>query len=99
MSITGAAYNLAGSNTIAPINFGVLHVGDPTATRALSIMNTAPAGTSQEGLDSSFGSYTNNGGTLTPGFRRLDHQPRRGIDEFDEHDRVAQYCCGRVGQR
>ena len=35
ISITGAAFNLAGSNTIAPINFGVLHVGDPTATRAL----------------------------------------------------------------
>jgi hypothetical protein len=68
MSITGAAYNLASSNTIASINFGVLHVGDPTATRALSIMNTAPAGVFSEGLDSSFGAYSNNGGTLTPGF-------------------------------
>jgi hypothetical protein len=68
MSITGAAYNLASSNTIAPINFGVLHVGDPTATQALSITNTAPVGAFSEGLDSGFGSYNNNGGTLTPGF-------------------------------
>jgi hypothetical protein len=68
MSITGAAFNLASSNTIAAINFGVLHVGDPTATRALTITNTAPAGAFSEGLDSSFGSYANSGGTLTPGF-------------------------------
>ena len=99
MSITGAAYNLASSNTIAPINFGVLHVGDPTATRALSIMNTAPAGAFSEGLDSSFGSYTNNGGTLTPGFAGSITNLRGGIDEFDEHDGFARYRCGRVGQR
>jgi hypothetical protein len=68
ISITGAAYNLASSNMIAPISFGVLHVGDPTATRTLSITNTAPAGAFSEGLDSGFGLYGNNGGTLTPSF-------------------------------
>jgi hypothetical protein len=68
MAVTGAAYNLASSNAIAAIDFGVLHVGDPTATRALTIANTAPAGAFSEGLDSSLGSYVNNGGSLTPGF-------------------------------
>jgi hypothetical protein len=67
-TVTGGVYNLASSNAIAPINFGVLHVGDPAATRALTIANTAPAGAFSEGLDSSFGSYANNGGTLTPVF-------------------------------
>src|SRR5208283_5217750 len=55
LSITGAAYNLASSSTITPINFGVLHVGAPTASIALSITNMAPAGAFSEGLDSSFG--------------------------------------------
>jgi hypothetical protein len=68
LNISGAAYNLASSSTIAPINFGVLHVGAPTATVAVSITNTAPVGVFSEGLDSSFGAYNNNGGTLTPGF-------------------------------
>ncbi len=68
LNITGAAYNLASSNVIAPINFGVLHVGTGTAMQNISITNTAPAGSFSEGLDSSFGAYNNNGGTLTPGF-------------------------------
>ena len=44
ISITGVAYNLASSNTIAPLNFGVLHVGDLTATPMPTITNTAPPG-------------------------------------------------------
>ena len=65
-----AAYNLAQSSIVGPINLGVLHVGDNggSVTQALSISNIAAAGAFTEGLDSSFGSYTNNGGSLTPTF-------------------------------
>ncbi len=70
VSVTGAAYNLAKSNVIAPVNLGVLHVGDGggSVATALSITNTAPAGAFSEGLNSAFGAYTNGGGSLTPTF-------------------------------
>ncbi len=69
VAVTGAVYNLASSNTIAPINFGVLHVGQNSGsvTEALTITNTAPTGSFSEGLNSSFGSYTGSG-SLTPTF-------------------------------
>ena len=70
VTVTGNVYNLASSSTIAPINLGVLHVGQGggSVSQGISITNTAPTGLFSEGLDSSFGSYTNNGGTLNPTF-------------------------------
>ncbi|HLG89932.1 MAG TPA: choice-of-anchor D domain-containing protein [Alphaproteobacteria bacterium] len=68
VTVTGAVYNLASSNIIAPINFGVLHTGAGNVTKTLSITNTAPTGGFSEGLDSSFGSYANSGGSITPTF-------------------------------
>ena len=71
VNVTGGLYNLASSNAIAPINL-VLHVGQGggSVSQALSITNTAPTGLFSEGLDSSFGAYTNSGGAsaLTPTF-------------------------------
>jgi hypothetical protein len=68
VSVTGGVYNLASSNTIAPIDI-VAHTGQGIVSQALTITNTAPAGAFSEGLDSSFGAYTPSGGsTLTPGF-------------------------------
>ena len=66
LSVTGAAYNLASSNTIAPITYGVVHVGagGGSITDYLSITNTAPTGAFTEGLDSSFGSFSGTGGSL-----------------------------------
>ena len=61
VTVTGNVYNLASSNTLAPVNFGVLHVGTGTQTQTVSVTNTAPAGAFSEGLNSSFGSYTNTG--------------------------------------
>ena len=63
VQITGAVYNLASSNVIAPINI-VAHVGDGggSVSQALTIENTAPTGAFSEGLDSSFGAYTPGGG-------------------------------------
>jgi hypothetical protein len=68
LAITGAAYNLASSKAIAPVSF-VFHVGDGggTETEALTVTNTAPAGSFSEGLDSSFGTYTSTSGQ-TPTF-------------------------------
>ncbi len=70
VNVTGGVYNLASSNTIAPVHI-VAHVGDGggSVSSALSITNTAPTGLFSEGLDSSFGTYTANvGNTLTPTF-------------------------------
>ena len=61
VAISGNVYNLASSSTIAPVNFGVLHTGTGTQTRTLNVTNTAPTGAFSEGLDSSFGTYTNTG--------------------------------------
>ena len=68
VQVTGAVYNLAQSSSIGPINLGVLHTNTGTQTQNLSISNVAPAGSFTEGLDSSFGSYSNNGGSITPTF-------------------------------
>ena len=61
VTVNGTAFNLASSSTIAPVSFGVLHVGTGVQTRSLSITNTAPTGAFSEGLDSAFGTYTNTG--------------------------------------
>ncbi len=61
VAVSGNVYNLASSNTLAPVNFGVLHVGTGTQTQTVSVTNTAAAGAFSEGLDSSFGAYTNTG--------------------------------------
>jgi fibronectin-binding autotransporter adhesin len=68
VTVTGTGYNLAQSSTIGTIDLGVLHAGTGTVTQAITVSNIAPAGNYTEGLDSSFGSYTNNGGSLTPTF-------------------------------
>ncbi len=68
VTVTGTGYNLAQSNTIAPINLGVLHAGSGIVSQAISISNIAPTGNFTEGLDSAFGAYTNSGGTINPTF-------------------------------
>ena len=66
LSITGAAYNLAAAGAIAtPVNLGNVHVGGTFGTHALSIHNTAAAGSFTEGLNATFGAVT--GSTITSG--------------------------------
>ena len=67
VQVTGTAYNLASSNTIGTVNFGVLHTGTGTQTASIGVTNTAPTGAFSEGLNSSIGSYTNNGGLAVTG--------------------------------
>jgi len=71
VTVTGGVYNLAKSNTIAPLNI-VAHVGDGggSISQALKITNVSLGNNAyQEGLNSSFGSYTaGSGDTLTPTF-------------------------------
>ncbi len=62
VTVTGNVYNLASSSTIGTVNFGVLHTGTGTQTQTVSVTNTAAAGNYSEGLNTSFGTYTNNGG-------------------------------------
>ena len=52
VAVTGAIYNFATSNAIAPLHF-VQHVGDGggSVSQALIITNTAPAGAFSEGLN------------------------------------------------
>ena len=64
VTLTGNVYNLASSSAIGNVNFGVLHTGTGTQTRTLSVTNTAAVGNYSEGLDTSFGAYTNTGGTI-----------------------------------
>jgi hypothetical protein len=71
VAVTGAIYNFATSNAIAPLHF-VQHVGDGggSVSQALIITNTAPAGAFSEGLNSGFGAYTPGvTDTLTPTFK------------------------------
>ena len=70
VGITGGVFNLASSSVIAPINLGVRHVGDGggSISTGITITNTAAAGAFSEGLNSSFGGYSNAGGTLNPTF-------------------------------
>ena len=68
VNVSGAVYNLATSNVIAPINL-VAHTGDGggTVSQALTITNTAPVGMYSEGLNSSFGGFTpGTGNTINP---------------------------------
>lgn len=64
VNVTGAVYNYASSSSIAPVNFGIHHVGDPAVTQTLPVTNTAPASPYSEGLDSTFGSFSGTGGTM-----------------------------------
>jgi hypothetical protein len=67
VNVTGTVYNLASSNTIAPISL-VAHTGDGggTVSQALSITNTS-LGTYSEGLNSSFGGFVAGiGNTINP---------------------------------
>ncbi len=69
VSITGGIYRLAQANTVAPVNFGNVHVGD-TVSQALTIQNTAANDGFSEKLDASFGGssdsrITNNGGSIS----------------------------------
>ncbi|MGH7102870.1 MAG: beta strand repeat-containing protein, partial [Acetobacteraceae bacterium] len=68
VTVTGTGYNLAQSNAIGPINLGVLHVGSGIVSQGITVANVGPTGSYTEGLDSSFGTYANSGGSLTPTF-------------------------------
>lgn len=61
VAVSGNVYNLASSNTLAPVNFGVLHTGTGLQTPNISVTNTAPTGAFSEGLNSTFGADTNTG--------------------------------------
>jgi hypothetical protein len=69
VTVTGTVWDLAQSNTIAPISI-VAHTGDGggSVSQALSIQNVVQNNASfQEGLNSSFGGFTpGSGNTLTP---------------------------------
>jgi hypothetical protein len=67
--ITGAAYRLAGptAHTPEPVNFGILHVGDPAPSQTLSITNNVPNDGFSEALNASIGSITPTGGVTTNG--------------------------------
>ncbi len=63
LSFSGAGFRYAAPSTVAPINFGVVHVGD-SVSQALSITNADPADGYSEALDA-FLSAT--GGITTAG--------------------------------
>jgi hypothetical protein len=69
LAITGAAYRLASPTTHAPepVNFGILHVGDPAPSQALSVTNNATNDGFSEKLNASIGSITPTGGVSTNG--------------------------------
>ncbi|MBL8484244.1 MAG: choice-of-anchor D domain-containing protein, partial [Rhodocyclaceae bacterium] len=54
VNVSGAVYRFAAANTLAPVNFGVVHVGD-VVQQSLSISNTAVADGFSESLNASFG--------------------------------------------
>ncbi|MBL8481950.1 MAG: choice-of-anchor D domain-containing protein, partial [Rhodocyclaceae bacterium] len=54
VNVSGAVYRFAAANTLAPVNFGVVHVGD-VVQQSLSITNTAVADGFSESLNASFG--------------------------------------------
>ena len=53
VTLSGTVYRLAGANTIAPVNFGAVHVGD-VLQRALTVQNTAAADGFSERLNVRF---------------------------------------------
>jgi hypothetical protein len=57
INVSGNVYRLASANTIAPVSFGSVHVGD-VVTQALSITNTALNDGFSEKLDASFGAVS-----------------------------------------
>ena len=61
VTVAGNVYNLASSSTIGNVNLGVLHTNTGTQTRAVSVTNTAAAGSFSEGLDTNFGTATSTG--------------------------------------
>ena len=69
VTVNGGVYNYAAANTITtPVSLTNVHVGDSFGTSALSIQNTAAAGSYTEKLDAAFtgttGSASNNGGSI-----------------------------------
>ncbi|MBN1380772.1 MAG: choice-of-anchor D domain-containing protein [Deltaproteobacteria bacterium] len=54
VTVSGAVYRLAEANTISPVNFGVVHVGD-SVEQALAISNLAVADGYSESLNAFFG--------------------------------------------
>src|SRR6266851_4176278 len=54
VNITGNVFRLAQANTLSPVNFGVVHVGD-TVQQALSVSNIAANDGFSEKLNASFG--------------------------------------------
>ena len=70
ITVVGGIYNLAAANPITtPITLTNIHVGGTFGTSALTISNTAPAGSYTEGLNAGFGtgigSVSTNSGTFS----------------------------------
>jgi hypothetical protein len=57
VAATGTLFNYATASTVAPVNFGVIHVGQSLA-KDLSLTNKAAAGKYSENLDASFSGTT-----------------------------------------
>jgi hypothetical protein len=62
VNVTGTVYRLASASAPAPVNFGIVHVGD-TPTQTISITNSAANDGFSEKLDASIGTPT--GGVIT----------------------------------
>ena len=70
ITVVGGIYNLAAANSITtPITLQNIHVGGTFGTSALTISNTAPAGSYTEGLNAGFGTgigaVSTNSGTFS----------------------------------
>jgi len=70
VTVNGGVYNLASANTIAtPVSLTNVHVGGTFGTSAVTLTNTAAAGSYSEKLDAAFtgttGSASNNSGTVS----------------------------------
>ncbi len=53
VAASGTLFNLATASTVAPVNFGIVHVGQ-TATHTVTLSNNAAPGVYSENLDGSF---------------------------------------------
>ncbi len=54
VTVTGEFFNLATASTVAPVNFGIVHVGQTAVSQVVVLNNTAAPGAYSENLDGSF---------------------------------------------
>ena len=54
VTVTGEFFNLATASIVAPVNFGIVHVGQTAVSQVVVLNNTAAPGAYSENLDGSF---------------------------------------------